>query len=92
MHTARDAAQGLTLMRAGIEETMASGFAKDALMKKRRKKMPTINNLPDYYSDYEYIVARDIEGELWYWGAYHDQDRANNIAEDINGVVVEVEV
>lgn len=54
--------------------------------------MPTINNLPDYYSDYEYIVARDIEGELWYWGAYHDQDRANNIAEDINGVVVEVEV
>ena len=53
--------------------------------------MSEIKNVPDYASEYPYIVAHEIEGELWFWGAYDDRDRANEVAEKIGGVVKEVE-
>ena len=29
-----------------------------------------INNKPDYADDYEYVVARKVDGEYWYYGSY----------------------
>lgn len=57
----------------------------------QEEDMPEIKNIPDYASEYPYIVAHEIEGELWFWGAYDDSDRANEVAEKIGGVVKEVE-
>lgn len=37
----------------------------------------------------EFIVARDVEGEKWYWGSWDDRDRANEVAIQIGGEVWE---
>lgn len=36
----------------------------------------TINNLPSYASEYEFIVVRCVDGELWFWGVWHEQEKA----------------
>ena len=36
----------------------------------------TINNLPSYASEYEFIVVRFVDGEPWFWGAWHDYEKA----------------
>lgn len=47
----------------------------------------TINNKPDYAKDYEFIVARECDGEYWFWGAYENSFEAGRIALEIGGVV-----
>lgn len=47
-----------------------------------------INNLPTYANEYPYIVARRVDGELWFWGAYDNRNEANRIALEIGGEVV----
>ena len=47
-----------------------------------------INNLPAYANEYKYIVARRIDGELWFWGAWNDRNKANEVALEICGEVV----
>ena len=38
-----------------------------------------------------YVVARPVDGELWYYGVYQEKDKAEEVAEFIgNGVVVEI--
>lgn len=52
--------------------------------------MNEINNLPIYAKGYNYIVARDVDGELWFWGAWDDRNKANEAALELgNGVVIE---
>lgn len=46
-----------------------------------------INNQPAYAKDYEFIVARNCDGEWWFWGAYADGYKAEQAALEINGVV-----
>lgn len=46
-----------------------------------------INNLPDYAIRYRYIVARYDCGELWFWGAYDDEDEAREAAVEQEGIV-----
>ena len=37
-----------------------------------------------------YMVARAVDGELWYYGTYEEKDRAEYVAQEIgNGVVLE---
>lgn len=69
----------------------------ECLEKEERQKMlelyrkeTRIINLPEYALEYRWVVAREEDTTLWFWGAYDDRDRANNIAEDIGGVTVEV--
>lgn len=50
--------------------------------------MTHINNLPDYAKDYDYIVARICDNEFWFWGAYKTFNKAQNVADEINGIVV----
>ena len=40
----------------------------------------TINNMPEYAKDYKYIVVTNLDGDLWFWGAYNDRNKANEIA------------
>ena len=48
-----------------------------------------INNLPTYANEYKYIVARRVDGELWFWVAWNDRDKANDGAEELgNGVIL----
>lgn len=47
-----------------------------------------INNLPEYAKEYKYIVARRIDNELWFWGAWDNRNEANNVAIEIDGEVV----
>ncbi len=50
-----------------------------------------INNKPAYANDYRYIVARNCDGELWFWGAWNEFNLANKAAREINGIVVDTE-
>ncbi len=47
-----------------------------------------INNIPDYARNYTYLVARDDDkGELWFYGAYNDGVKAQQVADEIHGQV-----
>ena len=44
-----------------------------------------INNVPEYAKEYKYWVVRYVDGEAWFWGAYHegrDAERAAVYFED----------
>ena len=47
-----------------------------------------INNLPVYANKYKYIVACRVDGELGFWGAWNDSNKANEVAIEIGGEVV----
>ena len=49
-----------------------------------------IRNLPDEQSLCTYIVARYVDGELWYWGSWDDEEIAKKVvhSELDNGIVV----
>lgn len=50
--------------------------------------MTHIKNLPDYAYDYDFIVVRLCDDDFWFWGAYDTFDKAQNVADDIDGIVV----
>lgn len=50
--------------------------------------MEMINNLPANYADYNFLIVRIVDGELWYYGADHNFDRASKVADEVNGIVV----
>ena len=50
--------------------------------------MTNINNLPEYAREYRYIVVQEIDGELWFWGAWNDGRKASMVAMEIGGEVV----
>ena len=47
-----------------------------------------INNLPDYASEYPFIVARGEIGDLWFYGAYETLERADEVARQVDGIVI----
>lgn len=47
-----------------------------------------INNCPNYAFDYEFIVVRKIDEEFWFYGAYTNGFKADQIAYNINGEVI----
>jgi hypothetical protein len=42
-----------------------------------------INNVPDYAYDYKYIVARWVEEEWWFYEAYNDEEKADEVADEL---------
>lgn len=50
--------------------------------------MTQIKNLPEYAKKYQYIVARRVDSQLWFWGAWNDKNKANEIALNIGGVMI----
>ena len=60
-------------------------------IRERKKEviiMSTVKNLPEYANEYKYIVASQIDGDLWFWGAWNNMKKAINAAEEIGGEVV----
>lgn len=50
--------------------------------------MITIHNIPTYANHYEFIVASLVDGELWFYGAYHKENTAIYVANKIGGVLI----
>lgn len=48
--------------------------------------MENIHNLPENHK--AFVVARDIDGELWFWGSWDDRNAANEAALKIGGVMI----
>lgn len=42
--------------------------------------MIKILNVSKYAVDYKYIVARYIDGDWWFFGAWNDYDKATRVA------------
>ena len=51
-----------------------------------------VNNLPANITQYSHIVARPVDGELWFYGAWHDSRGAEAQAREVEGIVLEVEL
>lgn len=47
----------------------------------------TINNIPAYAAKHAYIVARKVNGEYWFYGAYDTFNRAMEVAWEVDGIV-----
>ena len=47
-----------------------------------------INNIPEYADGYKFTVARIVDSELWFYGAYNDEVKARNVAIEIDGMVI----
>lgn len=47
-----------------------------------------INNLADYAKSKAFILVREVEGELWFFSAWDDEDRAYAQAEDCGCIVI----
>lgn len=50
--------------------------------------MYNLVNAPEYASHYEFVVAREIDGDYWFWGAYADGFKADQIAHEIDGIII----
>lgn len=53
--------------------------------------MVTILNVSAYALNYKYIVARYVEGDWWFYGAWNEQDRAYRAALMEDGEVFRTE-
>ena len=49
-----------------------------------------VYNLPINFSKFSYIVARRVNGALWFWGAFRKRNDANEAALEVGGVTLEV--
>lgn len=47
-----------------------------------------INNVPGYADCYDFWVVRYCAGRLWFFGAYADENRALEVANDEEGMVI----
>ena len=58
----------------------------------RIKTITDINNMPSYAYEHKFIVANVVEAKLWFFGAYDDRNRANEVAMTLGaGIVFEVD-
>jgi len=58
------------------------------LIRKGKEIKTMINNLPDYANEYPFIVATGELEDLWFYGAYNTFEKANEVAEQVDGVVI----
>lgn len=47
-----------------------------------------VNNVPDYAVNYQYWVVREVDGAMWFYGAYETDERAKEVAGTVNGIVL----
>ncbi len=47
-----------------------------------------IHNQPQYAKDYEFMVLRKVDNEYWFYGAYEDGFKAEQIALSLEGGVI----
>jgi hypothetical protein len=47
-----------------------------------------INNMPEYAKDYKFIVAHFCDGAYWFFGAFNDENKADEVANMIHGYII----
>lgn len=47
-----------------------------------------VANVPDYAKDAAYIVARYDCNKLWFYGAWDNEARAQEVADEVDGLVL----
>lgn len=47
-----------------------------------------VKNVPEYAWGYKYWVVTELGEDLWFYGAYDSSDRANQIALDLDKIVI----
>ena len=48
-----------------------------------------LKNVPEYAHHYEFMVCREYDGALWFYGAYSDAWKAEQVCHEIeNGIIV----
>jgi hypothetical protein len=52
--------------------------------------MLNINNMPATVR--AWIVAREVNGELWFWGSWDDRRAAEKAAREIGGMAIDREL
>lgn len=54
-------------------------------------KEESVKNMPAYAAKYRYIVAHRAGDwdDLWFYGAWDDAEKAQEVANEIDGVVIE---
>ena len=46
-----------------------------------------IKNMPAYADHYEFVVAREVDGDYWFFGAYSTREKALQVAWDEDGEI-----
>jgi len=49
----------------------------------------TVRNVPTYAARRRWWVVREVEGDLWFYGAYDTAERAREVADMVDGLPVE---
>ena len=47
-----------------------------------------LKNFPEYAGHYEFCVARLVDDALWFYGAYADGFKADQVATEVGGMVI----
>ena len=53
-----------------------------------KNAMVKVNNVPAYAESLHFWVVRLVDGALWFWGAWSDEQGAQSAALEIGGLVV----
>lgn len=53
-----------------------------------RKMKVVVRNMPAGPCE-KYVVAKVVDGELWYWGSWRSMNKAYEVAKDLGGIVCE---
>ena len=48
--------------------------------------MIKVRNLHSENLHYRFVVVHFVDGEFWYWGSYNNEDRAAEVAHDVQGI------
>lgn len=59
-------------------------------MTKSRAVTVQVYNVPDYANDHDFMVAKYDAGRLWFYGAYDDENRALEVANEIDGLEINI--
>lgn len=47
-----------------------------------------VKNVPEYAWEHNYWVVTELGEDLWFYGAYDSSDKANQIALDLDKIVI----
>lgn len=45
-------------------------------------------NAPESAYHYEFVVARQVDNDLWYWGAFTNGFKAEQVAREVGGIII----
>ena len=49
-----------------------------------------VNNVPEYAMDCKYIVARNCNDSMWFYGAWNNMEIAKKTARENGGILIQI--